>query len=170
MKNLFFTIFILAGVFSAHGQKSRTDAPLTIQTRIVDKANLLTPQQKEQIFSLIKNLEKNVGSQIAIMTIQSLNGQSLTKYATDMANQMGLGRKVFKDGILILFAVNDGQFRTEVGLGLNQIITDQIATLINETVIAPQFRAGNYSQGFYNGVKALKERIEADRALIGKRP
>lgn len=131
-------------------------------------ANLLTADQKKSIFALMQDLENKIGSQIGIITINRLDGQPINTYARDKANMMKLGHNKYKDGILIVFAVNDGLLRTEVGVGLDKIITNENSTLINEVVMAPQFRKGNYAQGFYNGVKALKERIEANKNLIGK--
>ena len=170
MKNLLFTIVLLSLSVLSFGQKKEIVSPLKIGNRVLDRANLLTPKQRESIFSLIQGLEKNTGSQLAILTIPSLNGQAINTYSLNQANQMGLGRKAFKDGILIVFALSEGQIRIEVGKGLDQIITNDIATIINESILVPQFRGQNYGAGFYNAVKALKERIEADRTSIGKRP
>ena len=86
----------------------------------------------------------------------------------NQGNQMNLGRQPFKDGILIVFARKEGQLRTEVGVGLDKIITNQVSSLINETVMAPHLSAGQYGLAFYNGAMAVKERIVLDRKLIGK--
>ena len=166
MKDYFLAILFASSAFFSYSQKQ--GSMLNIETRILDGANLLNADQKKSIFGLIQDLEKSVGSQIAIVTMNSLSGQPIHVYARDKANLMKLGRKNYKDGILIVFALNDGLLRTEVGAGLDKIITNEISALINERVMAPQFRAHNYAQGFYNGVKALKERIENDRKLIGK--
>jgi uncharacterized protein len=169
MKNVF-AIILITSAMVTYGQRKEIISPLKLEFRILDQANLLTAKQKHSIFLLIQDLEKQVGSQLAILTVQSLNGQTIQLFSMNEANKMGLGRKAFKDGILIVYAINEGQVRIEVGKGLNQIITDDIATIINESILAPQFRAQNYAGGFYNAVKAIKERIEADRASIGKRP
>ncbi len=168
MKNLI-TILLALSFQLSFGQKKEVISPLKIETRVLDNANLLTAQQKQSIFLLIQDLERQVGSQLAIQTIQSLNGQTINMYSLNQANKMGLGRKAFKDGILIVYAINEGQVRIEVGKGLDQIITNDIATIINESILAPQFRVQNYAGGFYNAVKAIKERIETDRTSIGKR-
>jgi len=168
MKNYFLVILFASGVVFSYGQRQEQVSILKMENRILDGANLLNADQKKSIFEVIQALEKSVGSQIGIVTITSLNGQPIHVYSRDKANLMKLGRKSYKDGILIVFALNDGLLRTEVGAGLDQIITNEVSAKINEAIIAPQFRSHNYAQGFYNGVKALKERIEKDRNLIGK--
>src|SRR5882672_2191015 len=168
MKNLFFVILFATSTVFCYGQKQQQVSVLNMEGRILDMANLLNADQRKSIFGLIQDLENRVGSQIGIVTINSLNGQPIHVYARDKANLLKLGRKNYKDGILIVFALNEGLLRMEVGAGLDKIITNEISALINEKVMAPQFRTHNYAQGFYNGVKALKERIENDRNLVGK--
>lgn len=130
-------------------------------------ANLLTPSQEKDIFALMMDLETQVGSKIGIATIEALNGLPIEEYTRSLANQMALGGKK-RDGILIVFSLSDRQFRTEVSVGLEKTITNDITDRINRTVISPQFAAGNYALGFYNGIKAFAERIEANKEQIGK--
>lgn len=167
MRQTFLLSIFIGFIFTAFGQVKPASSPLKLENRILDQANLLSLTQKQSIFTLIKDLETKTGSQLAIVTVVSLNGQPITAYSLNLANQLGLGRKKYKDGILILFSVKEGELRTEVGAGLDKIITNEFATIVNEGIIVPQFRAGNYANGFYNAVKAIKERIEANRNLIG---
>src|SRR5437879_10082580 len=75
MKNLLFTVLFFTISFFAFGQFKEIVSPLKIESRILDQANLLTVKQRESIFFLIQDLEKKVGSQMAVQTITSLNGQ-----------------------------------------------------------------------------------------------
>ena len=166
MKLTFLFPFILSSIFS-FGQNEPIPI-LTMESRILDFANLLNAEQKKSIFTLMQDLESKTGSQIGILTINSLDGMSINEYAREKANMMKLGRPKFKDGILIVFSVNDRLIRIEVGLGLEKIITNEISTLINQYVMAPQFRRFSYAQGFYNGIKSLSERIISNQNLIGQ--
>src|SRR5260221_7536918 len=167
MKNLFLASLLISSATFSFGQQEQIPI-LKMESRILDFANLLTADQKKSIFLLMQDLETKVGSQIGIVTLESLPGQSINDYAKNQANLMGLGQKTHKGGILIVFALRNGLVRTEVILGLDKIITNEISALINEVVMAPQLKDQKYAQAFYNGVKALKERIEADRNLIVK--
>src|SRR5258706_12724254 len=167
MKNLFLAVLLVSRATFSFGQQEQLPI-LKMESRILDFANLLTADQKKSIFLLMQDLETKVGSQIGIATLENLPGQSINDYAKNQASLMGLGQKTHKGGILIVFALRNGLLRTEVSLGLEKIITNEISARINEVAMAPQLKAQNYAQAFYNGVKALKERIEANRDLIGK--
>lgn len=166
MKKLVFTIALTVNFFSTFSQQQTIPLP-EMDSRVMDMANLLTPTQEKDIFALMKDLEARVGTKIGIATIEGLNGLSIEEYSKSLANQLALGGKK-RDGILIVFALNDRQFRTEVSVGLEKIITNEISNRINQTVISPQFAAQNYAAGFYNGIKAFAEKIEANKTRIGK--
>src|SRR5688500_957082 len=68
---------------------------------IFDHAGLLTIQQKDSLSELISGLEKRVGSQIAIFTIDSLNKESINEFSLRTAEKLRLGRAKFDDGLLI---------------------------------------------------------------------
>jgi uncharacterized protein len=138
--------------------------------RIMDEAELLTDPQEDTIFSLIKDLEKDIGSQIAVLTIVSLNGEKIEEFSLKTANKIGVGRAEYDDGILITVAVADKQLRIEVGLGLEKIIRDEIASRIVREIIAPQFKEGDYFNGIKQGVETIKKLIEENKQLIGERP
>lgn len=165
-KGILFFIF-LVGLISCN--KTKTFEP-TIENSIYDSAKLLSKQQADSVFGIIKDLNKNVGSQMAVITIHNLNGQKIDEYSINQAERLKIGRGKFDDGILLTVAVENREMRIEVGKGLELIIKDEIASRINRLVIAPRFRQGKYGEGIYRGLDSIKYLIEMKRDLVGKRP
>jgi uncharacterized protein len=161
-------IIVFSSSFLLSFSQNQKNVPLPeMDARIMDLANLLTADQKKSIFDLMRELESRVGSVIGIVTIETLNGMSIEEYAKTLANQMAVrGKK--RDGILIVFAYKDRLFRTEVSVGLDKIITNDFSNQINQLVISPEFAVQRYGAGFYNGIRAFKDKIEANKDLIGK--
>jgi len=136
----------------------------------MDDANLLTVQQEDSIFSIIQDIESNIGSQIAVLTIGTLNGDSIEGFSLRMVNEMGLGRKDYDDGILITVSVNDRKTRIDVGLGLEKIIKDEIAARIVKEDMGPRFGKGDFFNGIIVAVEKIKKLIEENKELVGQRP
>jgi uncharacterized membrane protein YgcG len=155
---------ILTSCFDAKKPKATT-----ITDRIYDSAHLLSPPQKDSIYQLILSLEKNVGSQIAVITLDTLIGQSIDVYSIGQAEKWRFGRAAYNDGILLTIVVKNREMRIEVGTGLEKIIKDEIASRINRNVIAPKFRESKYGQGIYWGVDSIKSLIETNKNLVGKK-
>ena len=106
---------------------------------------------------------------MVVLTIDSLNGQKIEDYSLKIANDWGIGRNDYNDGILITVVLFDRQMRIEVGNGLERIITDEIAAKIIREDMAPRFREEKYFHGLYAAVKEIKSLIRNNKQLIGQR-
>jgi len=160
----------LAISYACEKKKPETVSEVKKEQRIMDDANLLTVQQEDSIFSIIQDIERNIGSQIAVLTIGTLNGDSIEGFSLRMVNEMGLGRKDYDDGILITVSVNDRKTRIEVGLGLEKIIKDEIAARIVREDMGPRFGKGDFFNGLIVAVEKIKKLIEENKELVGQRP
>jgi len=136
----------------------------------MDDGNLLSPEQEDTIFAIIHDLETHIGSQVAVLTLESMGGQPINDLSLQMANEMHLGRKDFDDGVLITVAARDHQMRIEVGYGLEKIIKDEIAARISREDMGPRFREGDFYNGIKTAVEKIKVLIEENKDLIGQRP
>ena len=158
-------IFILA-ITSCNKPKKLTSTRYSV----IDSVNVLNDAQEDSIISLIDQLERNVGSQVAVLVIKDLKGKGINEYSISQAERFRLGSKEHDDGILITVSINDRTMRIEVGYGLERIIRDEVAARIIREVMAPKFRQGKYGQGIYNGVDTIKLLIEKNKSLVGARP
>ncbi len=170
MTKLRITILLIAFMFLFSCDKKATDqkTSLNVETRILDQADLLTPDEEENIFQIINDLERNIGSQIAILTIDTLMGETINEFSLRTANQIKLGREKYNDGVLLTIALKNKEMRIEVGIGLEKIIKDEIASQIIQDDIAPSFREKDYYSGIKNGIEKIKKLIEDHQDLIGQ--
>ena len=166
-----FQVFILSTlvvfVFACGGTK--TDVKnIRKESRILDDANLFTSQQEDSLFSIVQSVEGDLGSQIDVFTVPTLNGEQIDSLSLRIANEMKLGRAVYDDGVLITVAPNEQRMRIEVGLGLEKLITNEIASDINTKIMAPRFRAGDFYRGVKDGLIEIRKLLEEHKELIGK--
>ena len=139
-----------------------------IDERIMDEAKLFSDQQKDSLFELIRRLDSDIGSQIGIATTDSLKkGETIDDFSLKMVDEMRLGRRNYRDGILFAISKKEKIIRIDVGDGLTKIIPDDKAKWINVELIIPKFRDGLYYEGLYNGVSYTKKLIESNKEDIG---
>lgn len=139
-----------------------------LRSRVNDYAELLTPEEEQQLAQPLRLVADSVGSQIAILTIESLPETSIENYSLAVANTWKLGRAEFDDGILIVLSEADHVVRIALGLGLEVAIPDDFAA---ETIdlMTPDFRAGRFYDGLLVGCQKIIDRIHEKSALIGRR-
>ena len=163
MKNFALVIVLTLNVFF-------TDAQETHEKRlcVIDSISLLSDAEKTKLTEQILDLESTVGSQIAILAIDTLNGESIESFSLRTANSWGLGRNEYNDGLLITIAFRDRKIRIEVGYGLENIIKDEIAARIIREDIVLYFRNGKYFEGLYHAVDNIVRLIKDNQHLLEK--
>jgi uncharacterized protein len=133
--------------------------------RVNDLAEILPADSESRIETRLDQLEREEGSQVAVLTIPSLEGEVLEDYSMRVAETWKLGRGEFDDGALLLIASNDRKMRLEVGYGLEPTITDLASRRILDDVMAPYFRQGDFGGGVEAAVDVIARLIEGEDAL-----
>ncbi|MCX5843300.1 MAG: YgcG family protein [Deltaproteobacteria bacterium] len=128
--------------------------------RVTDNADILSKDTFREISESLKAHEQKTGNQIAVLTVRSLEGESIEDYAVAVFNAWKLGQKGKDNGILVVVAPNDRRMRIEVGYGLEGTLPDGLAGSIIRTLMTPQFKTGNYNDGIQSGIKAIIEVLE----------
>ena len=113
---------------------------------INDKANLLSESTKQDLLKIGTDLDNKYKAQIAVYTIDSLNGEAIEDYANKLFRELGLGDKEKNNGVLILVAKNDHKARIEVGYGLEGDIPDGKAGRILKSMLN-DFKKDKYDEG-----------------------
>lgn len=132
--------------------------PLT--GRVVDLAHVLPNSTVESLTARLTTHEGQSSNQVAVLTIPSLDGESLEEFAHRVATTWKLGRKGTDNGVLLLVAIKERKVRIEVGYGLEGVLTDIRSAQIIRTEIVPRFRAGDMSGGILEGTNAIVKTIE----------
>ena len=89
-----------------------------------DFAHVLDQQTVVQLDDICRQIDQKAHAQIAVVTINSLDGSDIESYAADLYKKWGIGDKSTNRGVLILLAVQDHKYRIEVGYGLEPILPD----------------------------------------------
>jgi uncharacterized protein len=89
-----------------------------------DFAHVLNQETIAELDDLCRQIDQKAHAQIAIVTINSLDGSDIESYAADLYKKWGVGDKSTNRGVLILLAVKDHRYRIEVGYGLEPILPD----------------------------------------------
>ncbi len=133
---------------------------------------MLKSDQTAQLVKKLEQYEQETSSQIAILTISSLDGDDLEGFSMRVAEKWKVGQKGKDNGILILVVLNDRRMRIEVGRGLEGVVTDLIAGRIVDGVMKPAFKEQAYYKGLDDAINALalaaKGEFTADVVKKGK--
>ena len=116
-----------------------------ITTFVNDHANILG-QEQQQIERVARQLYDKDLAQLAVVTIPSLEGQSIEDVAFKLAEGK-LGTNDKDNGLLLLIAVEDRAYRFEVGRGLEPIFNDAKVGRYGRDYLVPALQQEKYGEG-----------------------
>jgi uncharacterized protein len=123
--------------------------------RVVDEANILSPQVEQDLTAKLKTLEDSTGRQLVVATVPTLQGYEIEDYGYQLGRTWALGSKDKDDGAILLVAPNDRKVRIEVGYGLEPVLTDALSSVIIQSAIIPKFKAGDMEAGVVAGTDEI---------------
>jgi len=126
-----------------------------LKGRINDYAEILAPNQKAELENFLKNAETRTSSQIALLTIPSLEQESLEDFSLKVAETWKLGQKNKDNGVLMLIALKEKKIRIEVGYGLEAVLTDAKSGFIIRNIVTPHFKKRDFYTGIKEGLSAI---------------
>jgi uncharacterized protein len=136
---------------------------------VSDLANVIDASSQEQIEQLCSQLDKQAHAQIAIVTLNSLGGNSIEQMSTAIYDKWKIGSKATDKGILMVFAIQDHKRRIEVGPGLQGILNDAKVGDIGRSMV-PQLKEAQYGPAIFGGVQQLANYIAADAGVTLTQP
>src|SRR6201997_4849352 len=131
---------------------------------VTDLAGVIRADKSAKLEGLCTELEQKTGAQMAIVTVHSLDGQSVEYYAVDLFRQLGIGAKKDNRGVLLLVAPNDRKYRIEVGYGLEPIINDARAGDAGRAMV-PFLRQNDYGSAIGVAAWQLAKYIADDKGV-----
>ncbi|HZP38932.1 MAG TPA: TPM domain-containing protein [Methylomirabilota bacterium] len=129
--------------------------------RINDYAGVLAPADRDRLEQKLIAREATSSNQVVVAIFRSLQGESLEDFSIRLAQAWRIGQKGLDNGVIFLIFLDDRRTRLEVGYGLEDRLTDAIASSILRDVVAPRFREGHIADGIGAGLDAI------DRAIAG---
>lgn len=155
-RNLLVATFFSAGLLSRVGLPAEAaNFPVT-QGYVTDAANVLDETNRQQLVSELARFEQQNSVELAVVTVPSLNGESIESYATGLFSQWGIGKKGQNNGVLLLVAPAEHKARIEVGYGLESVLPDGVCgTIIRERMV-PHFKNNDFSGGIREGIGAIE--------------
>lgn len=133
-----------------------------LKGRVNDYAGLLAPATVSQLEELLQNFEAAESTQIVLLTVPSLEDDSLEDFSLRVVETWQPGQNKLDNGALLLISKNDRKIRIEVGYGLEGRLTDLVSGRIIREIITPRFKAGNFDQGVIDGLAAMMAAVQGE--------
>jgi len=148
----------LIPVVPAHAEQWQK---LNVQGYVNDFAGVLDQATTQKLTRLCTEVDQKAKAQIAVVTIKTLEGDAVEDFANRLFQKWGVGYKGTDRGVMVLLAVGDHKYWTEVGYGLEPILPDGKVGGFGRDML-PLLRQGNYNGALVQMVSQIAQVIAQD--------
>lgn len=123
---------------------------------------ILKVETVQQINVYLDSLQTQTGAEVALVAVNSIGGNEIKPFATDLFKAWGIGKAKRDNGVLVLFVLGDKKVTFETGYGLEGILPDAICKRIQYQSMVPEFKKGNYDAGLLAGIQRIGSTIRKE--------
>jgi uncharacterized protein len=164
-KSIIALAFVLF-IFTTTPAGFAADIPAIPANPVVDLAGIIDDAVETKINRYLRELERKTTAQMAILTVKSLEGQTIEEFSLAIAHdQWKLGQKDKDNGVLLAVVLNARKYRIEVGYGLEGVLPDSLVGSIGREYMVPYFKRGDYSTGIYTATLVIANKIASDAGV-----
>ena len=122
---------------------------------IYDEDDVIDDDVEKTLNDMLVELEEKTDVEFAVISIESLLDRSIEKYANNLFNTLGIGKKGEDNGLLLLFSRSDEKVRLEIGRGLEGFLNDSKCGRILDDYFVPYRDADEYTEATEMTVNAV---------------
>jgi uncharacterized protein len=160
---LLWACLLAAGALTARAQTAKSPLPKP-ESPVSDYAQVIDAQTKQRIENILVNLDKQAQIEFGVVTIKTTGGQEIFDYSLAVMRGWGIGSGE-KPGLLMLIAVDDHKYYTQVSRHLEGDLPDSVAGEIQRRYLVPSLKKGDFSNGILNTVQAFVTTLAEKRGF-----
>lgn len=122
---------------------------------IYDEDNVIDDDVEEKLNKMLVELEEKSSAEFAVISVESLQDNSIETYANNLFNTLGIGKKDKDNGVLLLISRSDEKVRLEIGRGLEGCLNDSKCGRILDDYFVPYRESDEYTKATELTVQAV---------------
>lgn len=129
---------------------------------------VLTPKAVTTTDSVLQALERDKGIQTVVVAVKQLKGEDPYQFGMDLARKYGIGAKKQRSGLIVILATEDRSYQVLTGNGLEGALPDAICRRIQNQVMLPALKVGNWDNAIVNTIKCIDSYVRKDNSLTAE--
>ncbi|EJR6119593.1 TPM domain-containing protein [Enterococcus faecalis] len=176
MKNLVYLAVLLIGIYLGMSFLKRFERTYSAPTDDVvvkinqnhlfvsDNAQILNEEVINNVQKINQELSKTeTKPQLMVITVEQVpENETIESFTNQIGNKLGIGNKLYNNGVIYLVAVKDRQARLEVGYGLEEIIPDSLTDEITDSTVKDFYKLKDFNAEIHIVTTRIKELLTTD--------
>lgn len=176
MKNLVYLAVLLIGIYLGMSFLKRFERTYSAPTDDVvvkinqnhlfvsDNAQILNEEVINNVQKINQELSKTeTKPQLMVITVEQVpENETIKSFTNQIGNKLGIGNKLYNNGVIYLVSVKDRQARLEVGYGLEEIIPDSLTDEITDSTVKDFYKLKDFNAGIHIVTTRINELLTTD--------
>ncbi|MET2053693.1 TPM domain-containing protein [Enterococcus faecalis] len=176
MKNLVYLAVLLIGIYLGMSFLKRFERTYSAPTDDVvvkinqnhlfvsDNAQILNEEVINNVQKINQELSKTeTKPQLMVITVEQVpENETIESFTNQIGNKLGIGNKLYNNGMIYLVSVKDRQARLEVGYGLEEIIPDSLTDEITDSTVKDFYKLKDFNAGIHIVTTRINELLTTD--------
>ncbi len=163
IKRLLVSAFLAAACLFTSSASADPSFPTRVRgQRVYDYAGMIPDDVEARLQQEVLDYEQATTTQIAIVTVTSLQGHEVMDFTQRFMRAWGVGRRDVNNGVMILYAPTEGangKMAIGVGYGLEGELPDGECNNIRRNVNHPLWAAGNRAGAVVAVFHAVRDKL-----------
>lgn len=164
-----FTALLTVTVLLSGARVEDVPNPRAAQSWVSDTAHVLDGAAVRRLNQSLDALERDLGVEVAVVTVPSVSGTP-KEFATALFQRWGIGKAGTNNGLLVLLVMDRRRLEMETGYGLEEMLPDGWLGVMQNDVMVPRFKKGDFAEGLLAGVERVGERLRSRTPTPRVRP
>lgn len=176
MKNLVYLAVLLIGIYLGMSFLKRFERTYSAPTDDVvvkinqnhlfvsDNAQILNEEVINNVQKINQELSKTeTKPQLMVITVEQVpENETIESFTNQIGNKLGIGNRLYNNGVVYLVSVKDRKARLEVGYGLEEIIPDSLTDEITDSTVKDFYKLKDFNAGIHIVTTRIKELLTTD--------
>ena len=122
---------------------------------VTNPDGILSDDAVQSLDSICYALKESGLAQVVVVALSDISPRDMFSFSQELFEGWGVGDKELQNGLGILLVGDMREIRFHTGYGLETALPDALCHRIQQEFMVPYFRAGDYSQGMVEGLRAV---------------
>lgn len=132
---------------------------------VCDPDLLLSPAARDSADFALRKLQREKGVESVVVIVKRLQGGDCYNFAMALGEKYGVGSKKQSTGLIIVISTEDRGYQILTGKGLEGSLPDAICRRIENRVMVPALKQGDWDGAVVGSVVAIDHYLHGDNTL-----
>ena len=129
---------------------------------------VMSPEAVQATDRILNNIKQKKGVETVVVVVKRIAGGDAYQFGMDLGRKYGVGDKEQRSGLIIVLSTEDRKYQFLTGNGLEGTLPDAICRRIQNQVMVPALKQGNWDAAIYQSVQAIEGYVMNDETLKRK--